>query len=705
MRSGFISGFLMILFLLMTATGALAQGTPPWSGSQSLGHDTHYPEITLNGDVTIEVLTGYTSIGTLLNSDGYTVTKTGPGLLIIMNPDYNGATSVMGGMLLIGHNNTYGGYITGFNKTKSVYVNLGATLRFEACFPFHCNRTITGGGNVEIQCINGAWLAFEADNTYAGTTTIEGESAFLIGTGGASGSITGNIINHDQLRIFRSDEYTYRGKISGTGWVQIDGQITFDGKNEYTGHTSISSGSLALGANGSIESSWNVGLDGTEVEFNISAGNQKIKHLNGVAGSKVILGARTLTIGTAGQEDGGGEFAGIITGTGNIVKTGTDCLTLTGDNEYTGTTTIAEGDMNIGNYTTTGSVAGNIIHNGRWLFFRTYNYTYSKVISGTGEVAPIGHITFNGKNTYTGSTGIRGTLVLGPDGSIENSPLIDFIEDNPKLDVSSGEKKIKELEVSRGTPNAEIKLGSQILTVEGGGEFQGVISGDGGSIIKTGANNLTLGGQNTATGTLTLQQGKLILANRWRGDFYKENGTELEIQGVVNIGVSGVGGATFKGGNIFMDLTATPTASMVIAGDMNPSGTNTLHLICRGNEDKLPLFQAKSGIETEFFTAVPLVGFLASLSTSANHAQLLLTTTKYETNTVVPMFVGLANSYTAGSAAVPIRVTGAGSDTLKQFTVDGVTATSFNPEIAKTYLIEASSPDGKLKIWKYVVVR
>jgi hypothetical protein len=71
----------------------------------------------------------------------------------------------------------------------------------------------------------------------------------------------------------------------------------------------------------------------------------------------------------------------------------------------------------------------------------------------------------------------------------------------------------------------------------------------------------------------------------------------------------------------------------------------------------------------------------------------------------VPVFYALAAEYTAGSAAMPLGVYGEGSALLTKLYVNGVAATVFNPAAAGTYLIEAASADGKLKIWKYVTVK
>ena len=70
----------------------------------------------------------------------------------------------------------------------------------------------------------------------------------------------------------------------------------------------------------------------------------------------------------------------------------------------------------------------------------------------------------------------------------------------------------------------------------------------------------------------------------------------------------------------------------------------------------------------------------------------------------VPIFEGLANEYTAGSAAVQLKVMGTGSEGLTVFRVNGTEAPEFDPAAAGTYLVEAASADGKLRIWKYVKV-
>jgi hypothetical protein len=70
----------------------------------------------------------------------------------------------------------------------------------------------------------------------------------------------------------------------------------------------------------------------------------------------------------------------------------------------------------------------------------------------------------------------------------------------------------------------------------------------------------------------------------------------------------------------------------------------------------------------------------------------------------VPVFSGLANNYSIGAPVVPLKVIGEGSAALTVFKVNDRIITEFNPAAAGTYLIEAQSANGTLRIWKYVKV-
>lgn len=112
----------------------------------------------------------------------------------------------------------------------------------------------------------------------------------------------------------------------------------------------------------------------------------------------------------------GYEFASAVSGDGSVnVLAGTTIFT--GDNSYTGLTTIAGGaTLQIGNG---GSIASDVANNGALIFDRTGTLTYGGGISGSGTLTKTGAgtLTLKGNNTYAGATNVNGGT-LQVDGSL-----------------------------------------------------------------------------------------------------------------------------------------------------------------------------------------------------------------------------------------------------------------------------------------------
>jgi autotransporter-associated beta strand protein len=112
-------------------------------------------------------------------------------------------------------------------------------------------------------------------------------------------------------------------------------------------------------------------------------------------------------------------FGAQVSGSGQIVKDGTGTAILTGNNTYSGGTTINAGTLQIGNGGTTGNIIGNVVDNGTLAFNRSDTFTFGGLISGTGDVQQNGAGTtvLALDNTYTGTTTVNaGSLIV--DGSI-----------------------------------------------------------------------------------------------------------------------------------------------------------------------------------------------------------------------------------------------------------------------------------------------
>lgn len=154
--------------------------------------------------------------------------------------------------------------------------------------------------------------------------------------------------------------------INGSGSVIQSGagRLTLTNVNTYTGSTTVSAGStLALAGTGKIFASSRVILTAGAV-FDISAATTAWTDIQSLAGDggTVLLGANTLTVNTGLAST---TFAGVINGSGNLEVNLSlaESLTLTGNNGYTGSTSIARATLALSG---AGSIAASSDVNLTW---------------------------------------------------------------------------------------------------------------------------------------------------------------------------------------------------------------------------------------------------------------------------------------------------------------------------------------------------
>ncbi|EHI4682929.1 AIDA autotransporter-like protein ShdA, partial [Salmonella enterica] len=198
------------------------------------------------------------------------------------------------------------------------------------------------------------------------------------------------------------------------------GTLILNAENTYTGGTTIS--------------------DGTLVANNVEA-----------------LGTGNVTDNATLELNTGGDFDNAISGSGQVVKSGDETLTLSGANSYTGGTTISGGTLVANNVEALGT--GDVTNNATLELNTGGDFT--NAISGSGQVVKSGDktLTLSGANSYSGATTISGgTLIathvnaLGT-GAIDNraSLLLD----------ASGQFTVTDLTTESGG-NTEIGAGSTL---------------------------------------------------------------------------------------------------------------------------------------------------------------------------------------------------------------------------------------------------
>ncbi|MFM7521610.1 MAG: autotransporter-associated beta strand repeat-containing protein, partial [Planctomycetota bacterium] len=259
--------------------------------------------------------------------------------------------------------------------------------------------------------LNGGTLTSDGATARTVTNAVTVGGDVGLGDATATGALTlsGNVDLGGVTRTLTTvADTTLSGVISGSGGLTKAGActLTLTGSNTYSGDTTVSAGRLSIGAGSTTGS---------------------------VTGN--IVNNADLTF----HRSDAVTYAGVISGSGAVLKDGAGTLTLTGSNTYSGGTTVSAGRLAIGAGGTTGSVTGNIVNNADLTFARSDAVTYAGVISGSGGLTKdgAGVLTLTSNSTFTGRTDITaGTLKLSGAGGIGWSAII-AVEAGATLDVSA----------------------------------------------------------------------------------------------------------------------------------------------------------------------------------------------------------------------------------------------------------------------------
>ncbi|EHY2212677.1 fibronectin-binding autotransporter adhesin ShdA [Salmonella enterica] len=380
------------------------------------------------------------------NWNGSKLTKQGDGTLILSNTgnDY-GDTEIDGGILAAKDAAALG--------TGDVTIAESATLELSQGT---LDNNVTGEG--QIVKSGSDELIVTGANDYSGGTTISGGTL----TADHADSLgTGTIANNGVLQV---GEGELKNTLSGTGsLVKIGtGELTLNGDNDYSGGTTIDDGVLI-------------------------ADNADSLGTGAVANNGVL-------------QVGEGELKNTLSGTGSLVKIGTGELALNGDNDYSGGTTIDDGVLIADNADLlgTGAVANSgVLKVGEGELENTLSGTGSLVKTGTGE------LTLSGDNDYSGGTTIDdGVLIADNADSLGTGAVAN---------------------------NGELQVGE--------GELENTLSGSG-SLVKTGTGELTLNGDNSYSCGTTITGGTLIAANvnaLGGGDVDNAGTLKLDAEGEFNL--------------------------------------------------------------------------------------------------------------------------------------------------------------------------
>ena len=494
------------------------------------------------------------------------VQQIGPGTTTLTGVNtYSGGTFFNNGTLAAAADNNLGTGGLTFN---------GGTFQYNSGFTLTSTRPITInalGGTIDTQSFNptigqGMTGAGGLTKTGSGTLALTGANTYSGGTTISAGTL--------QLGA---------GGTTGsiTGNVTDNGTLAFDRSNALT-FAGVISGAGSVDQIGSGATT----LDGA----NTYSGGTLLSAGEVIAGNSSALGTGALTVAgnaTLGNAAAATSLAnaivlnpstdltiaglnpltltGAISGAGALTKNGAATLVLTSDNSYSGGTTIAAGTLQVGNGGATGSVGtGPVLDDAALVFNRSGTVTVPGAITGTGsltqEGAAGGTLVLTGTNTYSGGTTIAsGTLQLGAGGT--TGSITGNVTDNGALAFDR----------------------SDAVT------FAGVISGAG-SVDQIGSGTTILTGSSTYSGGTTISAGTLQLgAGGTTGSItgnVTDNGTlafdrsnALTFAGVISgagsVDQIGSGATTLDGANTYSGGTLL-SAGEVIAGNSSALGTGAL---------------------------------------------------------------------------------------------------------------------------------
>jgi fibronectin-binding autotransporter adhesin len=613
-----LTGNQTIVFSSSLAGLTLGINAPTININESLTFDMDATSgITLSGD---PIALGMGTTQTFINGAGDTatitnaiqgpgtITKTGAGNLTLSgNNSFSGATTISAGTLTVSGAGT-------ISTNSNVSVAAGATLALTS------NATIgnlSGAGDIDLgssvlttiqtdnttffgnisgtggltitQPINAGYsLTLSGTNSYSGNTTttnygwvrldgdasVSANSALLIqdsskvtllsdqtvgsltmtttsatldlGVGGYTLTAGGNNTSTDVL-----------GVISGSGnlWKQGAGTMTVTGiNNTYNGNTVVTGGTLSIASDAGLGSGAVI-LASPDATLAI-IGNTTIDNAIAITDTATISVSADATI------------SGIIGGD-NLIKAGTAKLTLSGNNTYTGTTSVSAGILSIGASTALGDgnillaagttlevtgvtdITNGIVLSGNATISNSANATVSGNISGLYHLTKSGGstLTLSGENSYTDTTVSAGTLSIASDSNLGGGTV--SLAGATALSITGDDATID---------NAITLTGNATINAAANATISGSIGGNF-DLTKAGIYTLTLTGTNTYTGSTHINGGALSIVDD----------TNLGV-GVINLGMASSTLAVTGSGTIDNNMALTGSATLQVASDLTWSG-------------------------------------------------------------------------------------------------------------------------------------
>jgi autotransporter-associated beta strand protein len=293
----------------------------------------------------------FTGSGNLTGPAALVYSSHGSGTLQVDTGNNNtgGASIGASSTLQVGNGSATGCYL----GPSGNITNLGSLIFDQPDSQPALTGTISGSSGSLTQ-EGGGTLILAANNTYGGGTTIS-SGTLQIGNGGATGSVTGAILDNATLAFDNGAALTAGNAITGSGAVTCGGSgvLTLSGNNSYYGNTTVTAGTVKVGSATAIPNI-NANANATGVlnvnggKFDLNGNNVTINALSGTTGTPLPLvtnsgssGTQTLTlVNTSASTTYSGQIAENPTGAKLALATYESSFTLDGPATLTGGITV-----------------------------------------------------------------------------------------------------------------------------------------------------------------------------------------------------------------------------------------------------------------------------------------------------------------------------------------------------------------------------
>jgi len=535
------------------ATGGLAFGAATLTGAATFDVGSSalltFNSTLNNGGnlLTIQGAGNTTASGIISGSGGLTKNGTGTLTLTAVNT-YAGSTTINLGAINLDTDSTLGngaGTLNFAGGSLNIAADRGAGANILA-------NPLDLAANATIAAAGGAGFTTTRNATFSGTFTgsagtltlrnVDGTTVgsvfavrmtgsgftfarpIVLGQGGDTGTVQLTLAN-------ATGTQTFDGVISGAGSVSRSiaaGTTILSGDNTYSGGTTLTTGSLGFGisSTGGPVTSGPIGtgtltISGSSTVFASGGAREVGNAITFTGGPLIIGGANDLTLsgnialGTATRtiqvdNSGASILSGAISGTVGLSKTGAGTLVISGTtaNTFSGTTTVANGRLELGKTAVVNAFAGALAigdgtgaANSAELRLTTANQqmpTGTAVTIDTdglfalnGNDQTIGTLSMTAGSVTTGA----GTLTLGGNVSSASDATSATISGNLNLGGAT-----RTFTIDNGAAASDMTISAIISN--GGLTKAGGAPGDG---------TLTLSGANTYSGATTINGGLLSI--------------------------------------------------------------------------------------------------------------------------------------------------------------------------------------------------